>query len=90
MLSAVVLLLENGVFTFFRLVIKDSNTTRLNDSCETALKLSGGLLLVETQTARTGKDGEKEYETNEEFFSQNLQQVAYFPNDGGTIVYKIY
>ena len=55
-----------------RLVIKDSNTTRLNDSCETALKLSGGLLLVETQTARTGKDGEKEYETNEEFFSQNL------------------
>lgn len=55
-----------------RLVIKDSNTTRLNDSCETALKLSGGLLLVETQTAKTGKDGEKEYETNEEFFSQNL------------------
>ena len=55
-----------------RLVIKDSNTTRLNDSCETALKLSGGLLLVETQTAMTGKDGEKEYETNEEFFSQNL------------------
>ena len=55
-----------------RLVIKDSNTTRLNDSCETALKLSGGLLLVETQTAKIGKDGEKEYETNEEFFSQNL------------------
>ena len=27
---------------------------------------------------------------NSEFFSQNLQQVAYFPNDGGTIVYKIY
>ncbi len=55
-----------------RLVIKDSNTTRLNDSCETALKLSGGLLLVETQTAKEGKNGEKEYETNEEFFSQNL------------------
>ena len=55
-----------------RLVIKESNTTRLNDSCETALKLSGGLLLVETQTAKTGSNGEKEYETNEEFFSQNL------------------
>ena len=55
-----------------RLVIKESNTTRLNDSCETALKLSGGLLLVETQTAKEGKDGQKEYETNEEFFSQNL------------------
>ncbi len=55
-----------------RIVIKESNTTRLNDSCETALKLSGGLLLVETQTAKEGKGGEKEYETNEEFFSQNL------------------
>ena len=55
-----------------RLVIKEANTTRLYDSCETALKLSDGLLLVELQTATTDDNGEKTYETSEEFFSQNL------------------
>lgn len=55
-----------------RLVIKEANTTRLYDSCETALKLSDGLLLVELQTATTDDKGEKTYETSEEFFSQNL------------------
>lgn len=55
-----------------RLVIKEANTTRLYDSCETALKLSDGLLLVELMTASTDDKGEKTYETSEEFFSQNL------------------
>ena len=55
-----------------RLVIKEANTTRLYDSCETALKLADGLLQVELQTATVGKDGEKTYESSEEFFSQHL------------------
>ena len=55
-----------------RLVIKESNTTRLYDSCETALKLADGLLLVELQTATTDENGEKTYEAHEEFFSQHL------------------
>lgn len=55
-----------------RLVLKESNTTRLYDSCETALKLSDGLLLVETQIATVDKNGEKTYESHEELFSQNL------------------
>lgn len=55
-----------------RLVIKEANTTRLYDSCETALKLADGLLQVELQTAVVGDDGEKTYESSEEFFSQNL------------------
>lgn len=55
-----------------RLVLKESNTTRLYDSCETALKLSDGLLLVETQIATVDKNGEKTYESQEELFSQNL------------------
>lgn len=55
-----------------RLVLKESNTTRLYDSCETALKLSDGLLLVETQIAAVDKNGEKTYASQEELFSQNL------------------
>ncbi len=55
-----------------RIVMKEANITRLTDSCETALKLAGGLLLVETQTASEDDKGEKVYETGEEFFSQNL------------------
>ena len=55
-----------------RLVIKEANTTRLYDSCETALKLSDGLLMVELQTAVVDDKGDKTYETSEEFFSQNL------------------
>ena len=34
-----------------RLVVRDTNTTRLYDSCETALKLAEGLLTVEAQSA---------------------------------------
>ena len=55
-----------------RLVIKEANTTRLYDSCETALKLAEGLLLVEMQTATVDENGEKTYESTDEFFSQNL------------------
>nr|MCR4689551.1 hypothetical protein [Saccharofermentans sp.] len=55
-----------------RIVYKESNKTRLYDSCETALKLSDGLLLVECQTATVNEAGDKEYETSEEFFSQNM------------------
>ena len=55
-----------------RLVIKEANTTRLYDSCETALKLADGLLSVELQTATTDENGEKTYESQEEFFSQHL------------------
>ena len=57
-----------------RLVVRESNTTRLYDSCETALKLSDGLLNVETQILKEEdeKTGEKTYDVSEEFFSQNL------------------
>lgn len=57
-----------------RLVLRDSNTTRLYDSCETALKLSDGLLVVEAQvlTNEDESTGEKTYEVSEELFSQNL------------------
>lgn len=57
-----------------RMVLKESNTTRLYDSCETALKLAEGLLVVEAQV-QTGEDpktGDKTYEVTEELFSQNL------------------
>ena len=57
-----------------RLVLKESNTTRLYDSCETALKLADGLLVVEAQV-QSGEDektGQKTYDVNEELFSQNL------------------
>ena len=57
-----------------RMVLKESNTTRLYDSCETALKLADGLLIVEAQEL-SGEDeqtGEKTYEVSEELFSQNL------------------
>ena len=57
-----------------RLVLRDSNTTRLYDSCETALKLTDGLLVVEAQvlTSEDEATGEKTYEVSEEMFSQNL------------------
>ena len=57
-----------------RLVLRDSNTTRLYDSCETALKLTDGLLVVEAQvlTHEDEATGEKTYEVSEEMFSQNL------------------
>ena len=54
--------------------MRDSNTTRLYDSCETALKLTDGLLVVEAQvlTHEDEATGEKTYEVSEEMFSQNL------------------
>ena len=57
-----------------RLVLRDSNTTRLYDSCETALKLTDGLIVVEAQvlTSEDEATGEKTYEVSEEMFSQNL------------------
>ena len=57
-----------------RLVLRESNTTRLYDSCETALKLSDGLLVVEAQVLMNEDEatGEKTYEVSEELFSQNL------------------
>jgi len=51
-----------------RLSLKESNTSRIYDSCETALKLTDGLLLVEFQT----KNDEGEYDSEEDFFSQKL------------------
>ena len=57
-----------------RLVLRDSNTTRLYDSCEAALKLAEGLLVVEAQVLKEEdeKTGDKTYEIAEELFSQNL------------------
>ena len=56
-----------------RLVVRDTNTTRLYDSCETALKLADGLLTVEAQVLTSeSEDGQKTYEVSEELFSQNL------------------
>lgn len=36
------------------------------------------------------QNAEGEYIFNAEFFINNLEQVAYFPNDNNTIIYKIY
>ncbi len=57
-----------------RMVIKENSTTRLYDSCETALKLADGLLTVEAQvvTEVDEETGEKHYDVTEELFSQNL------------------
>lgn len=55
-----------------RLILRPDNTTRLYDSCETALKLSDGLLLVDCQTESLDEDNRKVYDTTEEFFSQNM------------------
>ncbi|MBO4635623.1 MAG: excinuclease ABC subunit UvrA [Clostridiales bacterium] len=55
-----------------RLVIREGNTTRISDSCETALKLSEGLINCEIQVVTEDKDGERTYEVSEELFSQRL------------------
>ncbi len=55
-----------------RLVARESNRTRISDSCETALKLSDGLVTVEIQTAVEDEDGMRTFDTSEEMFSQNL------------------
>lgn len=57
-----------------RLVLKDGNTTRLYDSCETALKLADGLLVVEAQVVSSVDEetGSKLYDVTEELFSQKL------------------
>ena len=55
-----------------RLVVREDARTSLTDSCETALKLADGLLLVEIQVPAEGEDGERTYEINEVLFSQKL------------------
>ena len=55
-----------------RIVIKDGITTRLYDSCETALKLAEGLLNVEVQIPKEDEDGLRSFDVVEELFSQNL------------------
>lgn len=55
-----------------RIVNREGIEQRLNDSCETALKLADGLLLVDFQIAKEIANGEREYEVSQELFSQNL------------------
>ena len=55
-----------------RLVVRESNRGRINDSCETALKLADGTLSVEIQIVKEDDDGMRTYDTTEEIFSQNL------------------
>ncbi|MCR5529920.1 MAG: excinuclease ABC subunit UvrA [Saccharofermentans sp.] len=55
-----------------RLVVRESNRGRINDSCETALKLADGTLAVEIQIVKEDDDGMRTYDTTEEIFSQNL------------------
>ena len=55
-----------------RLVIRDNNTTRISDSCETALKLADGLINCEIQIVNESEDGERTYDVSEELFSQRL------------------
>ena len=51
-----------------RLVVKEANTTRIYDSCETALKLAQGIMVAEY---RIKDEGGKE-ETVEETYSQSM------------------
>ena len=55
-----------------RLVVREGNRGRINDSCETALKLAEGTIAVEIQTVKEDDDGMRTYDTTEEIFSQNL------------------
>ena len=55
-----------------RLVVREEARSRLSDSCETALKLADGLLLVEAQEPQEGEDGERTYRKSEVLFSQKL------------------
>ncbi len=55
-----------------RLVNREGIEQRLNDSCETALKLAEGLMSAEIQTIKDSEEGEREYDISEELFSQNL------------------
>ncbi len=55
-----------------RVVVRDGNTGRMTDSCETALKLADGLVTVEVQTVREDNDGVREFDSAEEMFSQRL------------------
>lgn len=55
-----------------RIVMKEGITTRLYDSCETALKLADGLLTVEMQIVKEDDDGIRTYDVTEEIFSQKL------------------
>ncbi len=55
-----------------RMVMREDNISRVTDSCEQALKLAEGLLLVKTQRRITGDDGEPAFEEENELFSQLL------------------
>lgn len=55
-----------------RLVVREDNRGRINDSCETALKLAEGTLVVEVQVAKEDEDGLRTYDVSETVFSQNL------------------
>ncbi len=55
-----------------RLVVRQEARSRLNDSCETALKLADGLLLVKIQVPKESEDGERTFEESEVLFSQKL------------------
>ncbi|MBO4496312.1 MAG: excinuclease ABC subunit UvrA [Clostridiales bacterium] len=55
-----------------RLVVREEARSRLNDSCETALKLADGLLLVQLQVPKASEDGERVFEESEVLFSQKL------------------
>lgn len=55
-----------------RLVVREESRSRMNDSCETALKLADGLLLVQVQVPMVGEDGERAFSESEVLFSQKL------------------
>ena len=55
-----------------RLVVREEARSRLNDSCETALKLADGLLLVQVQIPREDENGERVFDESEVLFSQKL------------------
>ncbi|MBQ0012885.1 MAG: excinuclease ABC subunit UvrA [Clostridiales bacterium] len=55
-----------------RVVVREESRSRMTDSCETALKLADGLLLVEIQVPKEDEDGNRTYDTTEVLFSQKL------------------
>lgn len=55
-----------------RMVMREENISRLTDSCEQALKLANGLLLVKTQKRFEDAEGNLTMKEGEELFSQLL------------------
>ena len=55
-----------------RLVVREEARSRLNDSCETSLKLAEGLLLVQIQIPHEDENGERVFDEKEVLFSQKL------------------